>query len=216
MVTFQQLCDQIFLCEGDGLRSRLWATDMIYIPTIQIRPVTWLYSVHEIPAPFSCSPQLAIPNGQIFGQKLQALVVVKIQISINQKKALSELCWTITVGSCELRWCEVTCAYNISLNWTKWKLAGTRTSYFWTKHSFSQRAPNGTSFDVHWSLLRSTSHSWHWAVCFKTVNLPESLPQAGIGRNASSAVGDWLGITARPAFYRSCGSLIVHTCTVYM
>ena len=36
-------------------------------------------------------------DGQIFGQKLQALVIVKIQ-----KKALSELCRPITVGRCEL------------------------------------------------------------------------------------------------------------------
>ena len=46
---------------------------------------------------------VVIPDGQIFGQKLQALVIVKIQISIHQKKALSELCRPITVGRCELR-----------------------------------------------------------------------------------------------------------------
>ena len=49
---------------------------------------------------------LAIPDGQIFGQKLQALVTVKIQISMHQKKALSELCQPITVGRCKLRWYE--------------------------------------------------------------------------------------------------------------
>ena len=45
---------------------------------------------------------LAIPDGQNFRQKLQALAVIKIQISIHQKKALSQLCQTITVGRCEL------------------------------------------------------------------------------------------------------------------
>ena len=33
---------------------------------------------------------LAIPEGQNFRQKLQALAFIKIQISIHQKKALSE------------------------------------------------------------------------------------------------------------------------------
>ena len=126
-----------------GWLTRLWATDMIYIPTFRIRPVTWLHSVHEIPAPISCSPQLAIRNSQIFGQNLQALVIVKIQISICQKKALSELCWVITVSSCKLCWCEITCGYNISLNWTKRKIAGTRANYFWTKHSFRKEHPMG-------------------------------------------------------------------------
>ena len=50
-------------------------------------------------------PQIAIPEGQNFRQKLQALAVIKIQISIHQKKALSELCRTITVGGCELYLC---------------------------------------------------------------------------------------------------------------
>ena len=45
----------------------------------------------------------AIPDAQNFRQKLQALAVIKIQISIHEKKALSELCQTITVGHCELR-----------------------------------------------------------------------------------------------------------------
>ena len=45
----------------------------------------------------------AIPDAQNFRPKLQALAVIKIQISLHQKKALSELCQTITVGHCELR-----------------------------------------------------------------------------------------------------------------
>ena len=43
-----------------------------------------------------------ILDAQNFRQKLQALAVIKIQISIHEKKALSELCQTITVGHCEL------------------------------------------------------------------------------------------------------------------
>ena len=214
MVISQQLCDQIFLCEGMAYETMGNRYDLH--TNFLDKPVTWLHSVHEIPASISCSPQLVIPNGQILSQNLQAVIVVKIQISIHQKKALSVLCWAITIGSCELRWCKVTCGYKIFLDWTKWKTAGTRTNCFWPKHSFSQRAPNGMLFDVHWSLVRSTSHSWEWAVSFKNVNLPESLPQARINQNASSAVGDWLGITARPTFCQSCGSLIVHTCIVYM
>ena len=57
------------------------------------------------------------------------IVAIKIQISIHQKKALSELCRTITIGRCELRWCE-------SYSRFKWKTAGI--------HDFSQRAANGT------------------------------------------------------------------------
>ena len=45
---------------------------------------------------------LAIPDGQNFHQKLQALAIIKI--SIHQKKALSKLYRTITVGHCEFRW----------------------------------------------------------------------------------------------------------------
>ena len=40
---------------------------------------------------------VAIPGSQNFRQKLQALAI------IHQKKALSELCRTITDGRCELR-----------------------------------------------------------------------------------------------------------------
>ena len=39
---------------------------------------------------------IVIPNSQNFRQKLQALVVIKI--STHQKKVLSELCRTITIG----------------------------------------------------------------------------------------------------------------------
>ena len=42
--------------------------------------------------------KLAIPDGQNFHQKVQALASIKIQISIHQKKALSKLCRTITLG----------------------------------------------------------------------------------------------------------------------
>ena len=54
---------------------------------------------------FPLSPlfQVVIPDGQNFHQKLQALAIIKIQISIHQKKALSELYRTITVGHCEFR-----------------------------------------------------------------------------------------------------------------
>ena len=45
---------------------------------------------------------VAIPDDQNFHQKQQALAVIKLQISIHQKKALCELCRTITVGRCEL------------------------------------------------------------------------------------------------------------------
>ena len=54
---------------------------------------------------------VAIPDGQNFHQKLQALVVIKIQISTHQKKADSELCQPITVGQCEL---QVTRVFNFS------------------------------------------------------------------------------------------------------
>ena len=50
------------------------------------------------------SKVLAIPEGQNFRQNLQALAVLKIQISIYQNKALIELRRTLTVGRCELRW----------------------------------------------------------------------------------------------------------------
>ena len=34
----------------------------------------------------------AIPDGQNFRQKLQPLAIIKIQISVHQKKTLSKLC----------------------------------------------------------------------------------------------------------------------------
>ena len=44
---------------------------------------------------------------------MQALVVIKVQISIHQKKALSELCQTIIVAN--FVDAGVTCAFNFSL-----------------------------------------------------------------------------------------------------
>ena len=55
-------------------------------------------SVNDSTLPSACYT-VAIPDDQ----KLQALAVTKIKISIHQKKALSELCRTITVGRWELR-----------------------------------------------------------------------------------------------------------------
>ena len=58
---------------------------------------------------------IAIPDGQNLRQKLQALAVIKMQISIHQKKALSELHRTITAlvvaNSVDA---EVACVFNFS------------------------------------------------------------------------------------------------------
>ena len=52
---------------------------------------------------FKQNSELAIPDGRNLHQKLQALAIIKIQISIHQKKALGKLCRTITVGRCDFR-----------------------------------------------------------------------------------------------------------------
>ena len=58
-----------------------------------------------VPKPCSHCSQIsiaAILEAQNFCQKLQALSIIKIQISIHQKKALSELIWSITTDCCKL------------------------------------------------------------------------------------------------------------------
>ena len=78
------------------------------------------------------------------------IVAIKIQISIHQKKALSELCRTITIGRCELRWCE---SY----------------SRFWFTISKNEKLQVYTIFRkeqlcVGRLYIYSTSHSWERAV----------------------------------------------------
>ena len=48
---------------------------------------------------------LVIPDGQNFGQKLPALAITKIPISLDEMKALGELYRMITIGRCKLQCC---------------------------------------------------------------------------------------------------------------
>ena len=74
---------------------------------------------------------VAIPDGQNLRQKLQALVAIKLQISIHQKKALSnDHHWSLRTPLM-----QKLLAFLI-YNFKKWKTAGI--------HDFSQRAANGT------------------------------------------------------------------------
>ena len=54
----------------------------------------------KLMCPFVCL-ELRINYTMGTSSELQALAVIKVQISIHQKKALSELCPMITVGRCE-------------------------------------------------------------------------------------------------------------------
>ena len=94
---------------------------------------------------------VAIPDGQNLRQKLQAVVVIKISIHQKTKEAL---CWAITVGRA-LRTlhvdAKVTRVFQISGKIKNCRYY--RANYFWTTHDFSQRAANGTLFDVRWSLV---------------------------------------------------------------
>ena len=91
---------------------------------------------------------VAIPDGQNFHQKLQALVIIKIQISIHQKEAHSELCQPITVGHCELQVTRVL-IFPIQISVEQNQNLQVLEPNTFGQHDFSQRAANGTLFDVH-------------------------------------------------------------------
>ena len=156
--------------------------------------------------------RVGIPDGQIFGQKLQALVVVKIQISISYtKRKLSmrsvDRSPLVVANSVDAK---VTRAFNFSIQISierKWKTAVTRANYFWTTHSFSQRATNGTLFDVRWSLVAQA--------------IPENelfLSKMSIFRNrylkSVVVTMHWLS-NPNNAYYHTTSQLCVHTSGVH-
>ena len=99
---------------------------------------------------------VAIPDGQNFHQKVEALAIIKSKYLYTRRKlsvCSVERSQLVVANSIDV---EVTRVFNFPIQISierKWKSASTRADYFGTIRNFVQRAAIGTLFDVRWSLI---------------------------------------------------------------